>query len=374
MPPSKEHKPSTSSSEETSEEAKVEKICEKSPDAKKKVGPPPTPTNKPTSQANIHPPTPPSKGKKPSHSVVDPAHGTIDENEEKEKYNKNETTSTAKETNQSISTEVCVSDDESEETSETISKASHSELLIHTDPLKQGSSPLNEGQDYAVPQQRASDTSGSSVQSEKELSKIEVPSVVVSSHDLFADSVSLKAEEKSVDSGQHSDSESESSEIEDTPAISTAALRGSHAALDVFDSSNSNVQISIDQRLAQEKQQVKVIPSMRIKPTIPLKPSSKVRSASIGDLLSDLSPCNTRAGNGSYKSDDVMKLETEVAVEMETTSALLSRVSQSMERCGEGMPEDLLAKAMEKLKMADYVLKEVKKLKLAKNLNNRKSW
>ena len=70
-----------------------------------------------------------------------------------------------------------------------------------------------------------------------------------------------------------------------------------------------------------------------------------------------------------------MKLETEVALEMEKTRELLSRVSQSQGGVdGEGMPADLLAKAMEKLKKADHVLREVNKLKLAKTSSNRKSW
>ncbi|XP_029000913.1 pleckstrin homology domain-containing family O member 2 [Betta splendens] len=361
--PSKEHKPSTSSNEETSEEAKAEKISEKSPDARKKVGPPPTPPNKPSSQANSHPPTPPSKEKKPSHVVWDAVHSTIDENEEKED-NKNEKTETP--------TEVGARDDE--DAGETLS----SELLIDTEPVRLSSSPFNDGtqQDCAAPLQSASDSSGSSLETEEELPKTEVPSVAVSSNDLFSESVNLKAEEKSVDSGQHSDGDSEGSEIEDTLAVSTAALRGSQTALDVFDSGEGNVQISIDLSSppVTEKKQVKEIHCWRVKPTPPLKPSSKVRSVSIGDLLSDCQNYSTRAGAERCRSQDVMKLETEVAVEMEKTSALLSRVSQSPKGGdGEGMPEDLLAKAMEKLKMADHVLKEVKKLKLAKNGNNRRS-
>lgn len=388
MPPSKESKPSTSSTEETTEAAKAEKMSEKSPDAKRKTGPPPTPPNKPTSQANPQPPTPPSKEKKPSHPVVDPGQGTADENEEKEEDNRNETTAAAKETDQSVFKEVNVRDDEvppvkrqvsEEETGETLSEATNNELLIPTEPLRRSSSPPNEGQDSTAPLQTASDTSGSSLQAEEELPKSKAPSVVVSLDDPFSDDLSLKAEEKSVDSGQHSDDDSEGSESEDTLAASTAALRGSHAALDVLDASEDNIQTSVNLRLTQAtgKQQVKVFPCRRSVPTPPLKPSTKVRSASIGDLLSDSSTCSSRpvASNSRSATDDVMKLETEVALEMEKTSELLSRVSQSQKGAeGEGMPEDLLSKAMEKLKMADQVLREVKKLKLAKNLNNRKSW
>lgn len=398
MPPSKEAKPSTSSTEETPEGTKAQ-MPEKSPDAKKKTGPPPAPPNKPTSQQIPHAPAPPAKDKKPSHPVVDPDHGTADENEEKDEDNRNETKGAAKETDHSPSKEAIARDDKAPqantqvseaETGETLSKASNNEPLISISP---------EGQDLTAPLETTSDNLGSSLQAEEALPKTEVPSVVVSSNDPFSDNLSLipllchlpgekkqKAEEKSVDSGQHSDDDSEGSGSEDTLAASTAALRGSHAGLDVFDASEDIVQVSVNLGPTQAtgKHQVtsKVFPCRRSVPTPPAKPSVKVRSASIGDLLSDSSTCiqvskHTRPGAGSNRppSDDVMKLETEVALEIEKTSELLSRVSQSQEGGdGEGMPEDLLAKAMEKLKMADHVLKEVRKLKLAKNLNNRKSW
>lgn len=393
MPPSKEAKPSTSSTEETTEGTKAE-MPEKSPDVKKKTGPPPTPPNKPTSQTIPHPPAPPSKDKKPSHPAVEPEQGTADENEEKD-----ETTGAAKETDQSASKEAIAEDDEApqentqvseEETGETLSKASNNKPLISISP---------EEQNITAPLQTASDNLGSSLQAEEALPKSEVPSVVVPSNDPFSDNLSLspllchlpgekkkKAEEKSVDSGQHSDDDSEGSGNEDMLAASTAALKGSHTGLDVLDASEDNVQDSVNLGPTQAtgKQQVtpKVFPCRRSVPTPPAKPSAKVRSASIGDLLSDSSTCiqvsnHTRHGVDSKRppSDDVMKLETEVALEIEKTSELQSKVSQSQEGGdGEGMPADLLAKAMEKLKMADHVLKEVRKLKLAKNSNNRKSW
>lgn len=458
MPPSKESKACVSSVEEDTEKAKVEKMSEKNPDARKKTGPPPTPPNKPSSsmsnfveasqsKPNSHPPTPPSKEKKPSHHAVEPdqqIQGTSDESKGRENSTKEvkETAVETDEAEQLISTEAVptVKDDEAEssstegqvsvkESGETISsgvnKPSVNEPQTPTESLKKGPSPLltpkkkseepvwpdmqhtedkttitypTEGQDPSALLQTASDTSASSPQTEEALPKSEVPSVVISLNDPATDSLSLspllcqmhgdkkkKAEEKSVDSGQHSDDDSEGSGSEDTLAASTAALRGSQAALDMLDASEDDIQISFNLRPTQSttKAQVrsKVFPCQRLEPNS-LKPSTKARSASIGDLVSDSSACiqvgqHTRAvaGNDGTSGGDFMKLEAEVALEMEKTSELLSRVSQSQRGDdGEGLPEDLLAKAMEKLMKADRVLREVKKLNPVKSSSNRKSW
>lgn len=437
MPPSKEVKPCVSPVEEATEDTEAEKMSEKSPDARKKTGPPPTPPCKPSSMSNAaeasqsrsnsHPPTPPCKEKKPSHPSVEPdqeVQGTTDENKEKEEDNKKE----AMGTEQLISKESSVRDDDGQvsegEAGEVITsginKVSDNEPQTPIEPLRKNPSPLltpkkkpeklvqpdtqhvedktsltqlNEVQDPAALLQTVSDTS--SLQAEEALPEGEVPSVIVSLNDPVTDSLcpspllchmpeekKKKAEEKSVDSGQHSDDDSEGSGSEDTLAASTAALRGSHTGLDLLDASEDNIQISVSLRPTKTapKPQVrsKVFPCRRSEPTPPLKPSTKARSASIGDLLSDSSACiqvrqPTRvvAGSDVAPSDDVMKLEAKVALEMEKTNKLLSRMSQSG---GEGVPEDLLAKAMEKLKQADHVLREVKKLKPAKDSNNRKSW
>ncbi|XP_068566854.1 pleckstrin homology domain-containing family O member 2 [Cebidichthys violaceus] len=465
MPPSKEAKPCASPVDDAAaeEEVKAEKMSEKSPDAKKKTGPPPTPPNKPSSSGslsnlaetsqsrpNSHPPTLPSKEKKPSNSAVEPdqeVRGTTDENLVKEEGGQEEAAGTAAEADeadQSISKEAPpsveddepespgaegqVSEEESEETiGSDVSKASDNESQVPTETLVKSTSPLlilkkkpekpvepdtqnagdnatvtqiNEGQEPTALLPTASDTSASSPQAEEALPRSDVPSVVVSLNDPVSDGLSLspllchlpgekkkKTEEKSVDSGQHSDDESEGSGIEDTLVASTAALRGSHAGLDVFDASEDDVQIPVSSRpmKAPPKPQVrpKVFPCRRSGPTPPLKPSTKAKSASIGDLLSNSPVCvqtrqRTRAvaGGDGAPGADVMQLKTEVALEMEKTRELLSRVSQSEEEGdGEGKTEDLLAKAMEKLKKADHVLREVNKLKIAhNNLSNRKSW
>lgn len=445
MPPSKEVKPCASPVEEATEGAKTEKMSEKSPEAKKKTEPPPTPPNKPMSNStndpeeasqsrpNSHPPTPPSKGKKPSLPTVEPnqeVQVTTDENKEKEGDNKKETTVTPMEIDEPLpsvrddktqSTEEQVCEEESGETiSSGINKASNNEpqmpvSLISVSTELPRKSPLtpkkkpselhepnthtednttgtHEGEDPTSCLQTASDTS---LQAEEALPKSEVPTLVVSLNDPVADSLSLspllshlpgekkkKAEEKSVDSGQHSDDDSEGSGSEDTLAASTAALRGSRAGLDVLDASEDEISLKPAQVAPKPEVRPKVSPFRHSEPITPLKPSIKAKSASIGDLLSNSSVSTqvgqhtrTVAGRDGAPSDDVMKLETEVALELKDTSELLSKVSESQERAGgEDMPEDLLAKAMEKLKMADHVLKEVKKLTLAKNSNNRNSW
>lgn len=396
---------------------------------------------------NAHPPTPPSKEQKPSHHTVKldkEVQDTAVENEEKGDQKK-EMKEMAVETDgpeQLISKEALpsirhdesesscaegqVPEEESETISNVINRSHDNKPVTPTEPLRKSPSPPltpkkkpgklvqpdmqqiedkiaitqpTEGQDPTSLLQAASNNSASSPQAEDVLPKSEVPSVVVSLNDPVTDSLSLspllchlngekkkKAEEKSVDSGQHSDDDSEGSGCEDTLAVSTAALRGSLAGLDVLDNNEDDIQTSVNSRPTQAATESRVrseiIDSQRSKPTPPLKPSTKARSASIGDLLSDSSVCievrhYTRAltGNDRAPSDDVLKLEAEVASEMEKTSKLLNRVSQS-QKGGEGevMPEDLLAKAMEKLKRADHVLREVKKLKPAKNSSNRKSW
>lgn len=411
--------------EDTTDEAEPEKLSEMSSDASKKAAPPPMPPNKPISSSSIsnladasqsrpHRPMPPSKEKKPSHPTLESdqqVEGTSNENEDSTLNDTTGTTMKIDEAVQLISTEALphVRDDkhESSSTEETVTSSntkvvSDSRPQIPIESQRKSPCPLaklkktpdglaesdiqhtescsamshpKEGADYT--------TSTSSVQSEDALPKSEVLSAMVSMNDSATDNLTrspllVKKDKKSVDSGQHSDDESEDSGSQDTLVASNAVLRGSHAALDVLDTSNDNSQKSVLSKPAQ----VRPLVCQKLQPTIPLKPTTKVRSASIGDLLSDSDVCNqlkqsSRTGAGSARSpdDDVLKLETEVALEMETTSKLLSKVSHDQGGSDEkDIPGDLLAEAMEKLKKADHVLREVKKLKLAKNVSKRKSW
>ncbi|KAM7015142.1 uncharacterized protein plekho2 [Tautogolabrus adspersus] len=428
MPPSKEVKPSVSpeEEEEASQEDKAEKDPEKSPDSKKKTGPPPTPPNKPStgsstsnlseapqSRPNSHPPTPPCKVKKPSHPAEElnqEVQGSADENKEEEEEKVEEVTLTALETDeaeQSVSKEgdgsqspsaegqVSEDDNEPQEPTEPLTKSRTPPLVPKKKPEKPAQP--DESNDLNALLQNAPDTSACSSPAEETLPKSEVPTVVVSLKDPVTDSLSLspllchfpgekkkKAEEKSVDSGQHSDDDSESSVSEDTLAASTAALRGSNAGLDVLDANEDDTQISVTLRhpkVAPKPQiQSKAFPLRRSEPTPPLKPSAKARSASIGDLLSVSSVCTevgqqtrAEAEDKATPAENVVKLEAEVALEIEKTRELLSRVSLEGGD-GESVSEDLLTKAMEKLKKADHVLREVKKLTPAKNSSVRKSW
>ncbi|XP_063326498.1 nucleolar protein dao-5 [Pelmatolapia mariae] len=429
MPPLKEAKPCASPVEETTEEAKHEKISETSSDASKKAAPPPMPPNKPSSVSNVdalqskphsHPPMPPSKEKKPSHSGSETdqqVEGISNEDNEKEDDRK-ETIETAVETDEAVQliakeTSPDVKDDKHEShcTEETVS--SNTKMVsdcgeqIPTESLRKSPSShpkfKKKPDECAEPDiQRTESTSAksnpkegpdntasaNSVDSKDALAESEVPSLNDSTTETLTLSPLLyhlsgekkKQDEKSVDSGQHSDDESEGSESQDTLVAATAALRGSHSALDVVDASEDNIQISVILRPAQVTT-VRQVSSKNIKPIPPLKPSAKARSASIGNLLSESDVCSqmkdtSRGGAVSAEgsSDDVIKLETEVALEMEKTSKLLSKVSQDHGSEEEDVPGDLLAEAMEKLKKADHVLREVKKLKFATNGSKRKSW
>ncbi|XP_060923843.1 pleckstrin homology domain-containing family O member 2 [Limanda limanda] len=432
MPPSKEAKSFITPIEEATEKSNTEKMSEKSPDARKKTGAPPTPPNKPSSgspfsslkepsqsRLNPNPPTPPSKEKKPSQPAPDQeVQGKADGNKKKDEDTRKETTGTAMETDEdghSIfeealenikgdvhpSTEEQVYSLDAEEASmEYVSSYSPLETTKNKpeEPAQSDTQDSKEKPTISQPK-TGPDTFDSSLQAEERINKNQVPSIV-SSDEPHTDSFNLspllchlpgekkrKAEEKSVDSGQHSDNDSEGSGSEDTLAATPALLRGNHAGLDVLDAREDIIQISGQhsyniQDITKPEVKSNVFPFPHSKPTIPLKPSTKVRSASIGDLLSDSSVCVqvrqhtiALAQSNSSPTEDVMKLETEVALEMEKTDELLSRMSQFKNKGdGEGKPENLLAEAMEKLRKADHVLREVKKLKLAKNSIYRKSW
>ncbi|XP_041844989.1 pleckstrin homology domain-containing family O member 2 [Melanotaenia boesemani] len=415
MPPSKEVKPCSSPAEEAAENQK--------PDAKKKTCPPPTPPNRPSSAGSLsnlaeilqstsgpHPPTPPSKEKKPSHPAVaskEQVKDTAEEDVERTVDSRKE--SETDEADQLVSEETLphVRDGEPE-SPEAEGEASVQESVetvsCDTKPQTPTAPQRNPGPEKpAEPDVQhkeslsdsADDNASSSSPQTLELPPhSEVPSVVVSVEDPLPDSFSLsplhchlsgdkrkKAEEKSVDSGQHSDDESEGSGSEDTLAASTAALRGSHPGLDVLDTLEDDIQLTVQLGPPAKPQMRPNVISCRLAAPYhkPPKPSVKPRSASIGDLLSESSSCTqtiqpSRGGDeGSAPThDDVIKLETEVALEMKTTSKLLSQAHG--EDYTEVLPEDLLAKAMEKLRKADHVLREVKKIKFAKNARNRMSW
>lgn len=403
MLPSKEVKPFVPFVEEPPENTKDDGVPEENTNV-----PPPTPSSKPFSRMNLlveasqsepdsNPPTPPSKENKPSYQAAEPdpeVQVTSDDNGKEQPISKEAGCSVRDDEFRSPSTEEGVSEDES---GKTMIIHINNELQTQTKQLRKGLTPpltpKKKSKDIVQPDTRrvnentqtpmhgterqdriaATDNSASSLTEDAQHT-----SSVTSLTEPVSDGLDLnpllsqhgekkkKEEEKSVDSGQHSNDDSEGSGSEDMLATPTTVLRESHACLDVMDTSGDGIQVNVE----------------RQKPCPPLKPSAKARSASIGDLLSDSSFCvevkqhsRAVAGKEGVPNNEVIKLEAEVSMEMEKTSKLLSRVSQSHRKVdGEGLPEDLLAKAMEKLKKADDVLREVKKLKPPNNSSNRKSW
>ncbi|XP_035484182.2 pleckstrin homology domain-containing family O member 2 [Scophthalmus maximus] len=404
MPPSKEAKLCVSPVEVVTEEAKAEKS--EIHGAMRKAGATPSPPIKPVSNIteptqsslNPHPPAPPPKEKKPSHPVVEPdqeVEGKAGENQEADGDNREEMTGTAVETEEEDQKAlVSIRGEEIPSTEEQVSAKvsgetmSSQEELVRPDMMQRIEDNPAVSQPVVRQDHTASDTTDSSLHADVLHPNSEIPSVDVPLNDQLTDGLNLSplichlpaekrrnAEEKSVDSGQHSDDDSEGSESEDALAASTAALSGSHAGLDVLGGSKDNIPIT-----GQHSHNVQIPVALKLphsKPSIPLKPSTKVKSASIGDLLAVSSERTSRAVDPRDRSptDDVVKLEKEVALEMEEADELLSRVSQFQdEGARESTPGNILAEAMEKLRQADHVLREVKKLKLTKTSGNRNSW
>lgn len=447
MPPTKEAKPNVSPEEEATEETPSEQVPEVSPEDIKKPDPPPTPPNKPSShhstngssespqsRSDPHPPVPPSKEKKPCHQTVEPDQALQSSDQEKKEEEEGEEEASMKETvveaqdkdepitgnevlhvrHDAAESPDTDGDDCEEELQETFSgnnTESSNEAEIPTEPLRKSPSPLAAAKEspdspencaastHSAPQTDSSDPdpSASPAQAEDSTPESDFPSIIVSLGDSLSDSLSLspllcrssaekkhKSEEKSVDSGQHSDAESEGSGCEDTLAASTAALRGSHVGLDMLDNGEDDIQTSAPPVQTQASNKPPIKPRLftysRLEPMAPL--SAKAKSASSGDLLScaevrtqvNQPRAAVKKSLGAQR-DEVTKLEGKVALEIENTSDLLSRVSDPQRGAdGEGTPEELLAEAMEKLKKADLVLREVNKLKLKHNSHDRKSW
>lgn len=367
-------------------------IPENCDDSRKKTSPQPTPSSQLRANGlseNSQPPIPPSQNTKPSMASDHATHGM----REKSKSH--------------------------EEVGDCISKPAGEQHQRHPGPLvppkKKPEIPEKPGTQQGLDRpdpgpliQTAPELSDSVPTAEDSLPKNKVPSLVVSQldDDLGASSCGLdeenktKAEEKSVDSGQHSDDDSDGSRSGDTLAVSTAAMRGSHAGLDAMDSSEEDLPSLCYSRIFGGTQPsnsaFKEDPCQSSEADPQAKPSTKAKSASFGDLLSDCATCfeqhvGTVAAQDGPCCHDVRKLEDEILLEINKTRELLNKASQS-QRGGDGdededendedddgegrdnIPESLLAKAMEKLKKAEYVLREAKKLKSGTRSTNRKSW
>ncbi|CAL8404635.1 unnamed protein product [Boreogadus saida] len=187
----------------------------------------------------------------------------------------------------------------------------------------------------------------------------------------------------------HSEGDSVDSGSEDTLASSTFALQGSQVGLDSVYASdddsedyNNPEQIrdaappgtTISQVSSVQINLIREKPKVGPRPPVPLRPIFKAMSASVGDLLSNISEESPDSGEDL---NEVKNLEREIALGLEQTKELLSSTAQTQgEGLGRNMPEDLLAKAMEKLRMADHFLREAKTFEESKRpgRSNRSSW
>lgn len=378
------------STDETTEKDETLKISEASLDLKSKTDqltsppiPPKNETSSPeeTSQArpSDKPPAVPCKGKKPILWIVKPeevVHKTTDQSE-------------------SSGAQEHASEEVSEETvgitiaplvppKKTQDKVSE----LHVQPIVDQTSAMlsSKVDDPSTVLTGARNTTDIAVSEKEVVTKNEVRSECVFSDDAIPDNFnhstvlsnfpknSKEGEEKTADSGQHSDDGTVGSGSKDTLA---AAMKKSQLGLDVSDGNEDDIQISdhMGGTQAEMNPQAGMEDVSVLNP--PIKPPVMARSASHGDLLLPSSVKDTSAvtaGTGT-PTDDVAKLKLEVSMQVEKTNELLSRLSKLPNM---GTEEDrsvnLLAEAMEKLKRADLVLTEGNELSPSKNEINRKSW
>ncbi|XP_063045308.1 pleckstrin homology domain-containing family O member 2 [Engraulis encrasicolus] len=238
----------------------------------------------------------------------------------------------------------------------------------------------------------------------------------------------VQEEQKSIDSGQHS---AEESEIGDTTSTTTSITAMSVDSQTAVQSGSNSKEDETQPSLKSLKQSDSEGPSNSAKtpsssqedsscarvstpppstqskkpqilsprPLVPLKPKSKVRSASVGDLLADPPEEKTQkehsGGGGGGPSTaaataapdgDVKNLQSTVTLELKNTGELLHTIADKQTTVakegeennqGELKPEELLATAMEKLKKAEEILSVAKSFKQKTPVdkeNKRMSW
>lgn len=404
MPPPKEAKPCIASVEEATERTKTD--CDDSGENTSPQTSHPNQVRANGLSETPQPPIPPSKQTKPSYAnkMSDQVDFGITENDKEAESNVQCEKSKSCATGQDLG-------GSSEEVGHGMSTSAGDLSTKHPGPLvppkKKPQKPEKAGTQHGSDKPSEEPDPAPLIPTDADLAeesppKNEIPSLVVSLS-LLDDGLSASicgldegsktiAEEKSVDSGQHSDDDSDGSRSGDTLAVSTSAMRGSHAGLDAMDSSEEDIHSlsysggfsgthASTSKSALEKE---VDQCGRLDRDPRGQTSAKAKSASFGDLLSECAVCfaarwQTVAGKDGPYCHDVQNLEAEVLLEMEKTSELLHKASQSQRGedgggDGDDIPESLLAKAMEKLKKAEYVLRESKRLKSAKTSTNRKSW
>ncbi|XP_029701573.1 pleckstrin homology domain-containing family O member 2-like [Takifugu rubripes] len=383
LPPPKEAKPCVASGEGAPEKTKVELITEDCEDSRKKTSPQTPHSSQLRANGlseNSQPPIPPTQDTKPS-MVPDQVPDGMGEG------------SKSPVTGQD-------SRELSEEGGHSMSRSPGQQHKKPPGPLvppkKKPEKLENPGAqdgldkpDPASSTQAASDLSDGLGDAEEPPPKNQIPSVLVSwvvslDDDLSAPNCALdeehraKAEEKSVDSGQHSDDDSDGSRSGDTLAVSTAAMRGSHAGLDAMDSSEEDLpSLCYSGTLAGTRASSTEDPCQS--PEADPRGKISTKSASFGDLMSDCAvgfeqQVGAMAAKDGPPCHDVRKLQAEIFLEIQKTTELLNKAPQGgAGDAGGDLAGSLLDKAMEKLQKAERVLREAKKLKSAA-ATKRKSW
>ncbi|XP_036399041.1 pleckstrin homology domain-containing family O member 2 [Megalops cyprinoides] len=200
-------------------------------------------------------------------------------------------------------------------------------------------------------------------------------------------------EQKSSDGGQHAHEETKDDETTKVSALNSSQVRLNK------DDGTAEKQTTDGEATQKEKpvqgatRQAKLLKQAGNKrsvqpatPPLPLKLSSKGKSASLGDLLSEPTPPRSPQPieelPRSPPGDDASELQSKVALELDNTVELLDTVSSGLKaqeggEQGNLSPEELLMKAVEKLKKADQFLREARSLKEAGNTekkSKRVSW
>ncbi|KAG7327377.1 hypothetical protein KOW79_008983 [Hemibagrus wyckioides] len=193
------------------------------------------------------------------------------------------------------------------------------------------------------------------------------------------DKSGVEAEVKSIDSGQLSAEDSESSE-QVTP--STDKLQSS---LEVLDGVTSEEELETpDSKVQKIEDPLSAIITVKLETTIADSSPVTAENTNTPQISSPASSQNCSLKKRSASTGDLLEemvgLQSKVSMELEETGELLGKIaprgSPEAGQDGEGTtdPEILLATAMEKLKKADQFLREAKSFKEQENKSNRTSW
>ncbi|XP_077420886.1 uncharacterized protein plekho2 isoform X2 [Vanacampus margaritifer] len=364
----------------------------------KNPSPPPSPSLPSSSSSELagtsqlkrhtHPPTPPTKDKKPSYIPSEPnqeAKLTPDSNADKQQEHKNDK---ARIPGEKYETLPCVGDDTitctegfvSEDKATIDQQMPSSDITIPTE-RKSLIPPLIPKKKHSVSsilniQPTEKDTTGCQ-EGEYHLER-SVPVTSLSNDVLLSDPTNYNqmflpiTKEKTANADDdcidlHLNAKSEMSEHGNTFTMSTTEVSRNGTCTDVLNiSSYANLTPTAVTDTTEVGSKVSMC---RHSEAIP--PPTKIRSVSFGDLLSDSSHITSLSCHSEAfmrNEVDLITLEKELTLEMDKTNKLMSSVCQA------GMPRDLLMKAMEKFKKADHVLKEIKELKHTKSVRKRNSW